>query len=742
MQFAPPYDPLRLAIAALLTVLFGLWLYRVQWERLTAAKSAILTTLRLSVLGALFFILFNPVESENLGEQSRRPFAVLIDTSRSMNTTDCDGRPRIEAVKESLQGGRILERLGENRRLMLYRFADRLQPWQPSALAEYNKCDGGSTALADSLASILKSGYGGGEPFSGVLVLSDGQDNTGGDTQQVARLALAQGVPIWTSCAGGNTMASDVALVSYIREDYVFVKHKAHITVEVYQTGFDQSTVMLRLKREDEEILTRPVTFAGTNHQRISLPVEEEQRGLYRYSVSVDALPGEADLKNNTRTVFLKAIDEKIRVLLLESMPHWETKFLASALREDENISLTSLFQLTDRKSYGLVEDLETDVDREVERIAIPETAAEFGVYDVVVLGRDCNNILTAQGMAALRDYAAGGGNVLFARGPGSRKEDGSTAFGALEPVLWGDGRIGAFRLQISPEGRMSSVFDVGRNQAADEALERLPGMLGAAIIRGVRPGARVLASAPVPLLPGDSPMAVITHQHFGKGNTLLVDAEGMWRWAFLSEELAEFDDLYNRFWGQLVRWLVADASEIPGQNISFRSDRLSYDSGDRVTFHIFSKQADPSAFHPGVTINPPGGEPVRLQPRLEGQDSGVYTATAEAGAEGEYEAVLTTGLPAPNDRLELRYTVYSDSYEDIMVAADANRLRNLAETSGASFLELNNLEALFPQIHEKMAAQVNRTEVTPWWDTKWMLALVIGLFGVEWFIRRRSGLY
>ncbi len=742
MQFEPIFDPARLAIAAVLVILFGIGFYRLQISRLSFWRFGILTALRVLSLGVLLFILFNPVIRKNKENEGYPPFAVLLDTSRSMNTTDCEGRPRIEAVKESIAQSDLLARLTRQHRVIGYHFSERAQSVPSKTLADVKQCNGGSTAIAESLSYVLQSGSGGGEAFSGVLVLSDGQDNAGGDLDQIGRAAFAQGIPIWSACAGSNTQARDITLISYVKEDYVFTGHKAHIAVDIYQNGYNNEPGVLRLMREDKEILSRPVSFENVTHQRIALPVEEEERGLFRYTVSVDPMPEEADIKNNTRTVFVRAINEKIRVLLLESSPHWETKFLASALRLDENITLTSLFQLTDKKSYGLIEDLETDVDRETTRIEIPATPEDFAEYDVVVLGRNCDRLLTPEGPAALREYVNRGGNLIFARGSISRRAGAVSEFGALEPVLWGEGHLGSFKLELAPDGRMTSVFEMGQDRNVNTALEQLPEMLGASIVREMRPGARALAQTSLYNQPDGGPMAVITHQEFGKGSTLMVDAEGLWRWAFLREGLAEYDDLYNKFWGQIVRWLVAGASQMPGQTVSFRTDRLTYETGERVMFHVFNRQPDQSAFHPALTITQPDGQVIRLQPNLEGTDEGVYVAAAKAGPEGEYQAVLETGLPEPNNRLELRYTVYCDSYEDILVAADPERLRRLSEITGASLLPLDQLETLFNQIQAKQAAKFTRSETIPWWDTSWMLSLAIGLFGLEWFIRRRSGLY
>ena len=77
---------------------------------------------------------------------------------------------------------------------------------------------------------------------------------------------------------------------------------------------------------------------------------------MFKYTVSVTPLAGEAVPVNNRRTLFARVVDEKPRVLLLEAEPYWETKFLQRVLRADPNLELTSVFQLSPKKLFAIRE--------------------------------------------------------------------------------------------------------------------------------------------------------------------------------------------------------------------------------------------------------------------------------------------------------------------------------------------------------------------------------------------------
>ena len=63
--------------------------------------------------------------------------------------------------------------------------------------------------------------------------------------------------------------------------------------------------------------------------------------------------PEEADTANNERAVFLRSVGEKVRVLVAEGQPHWDTKFLVQSLKRDPNVDLTAVYRLNAEPPRG-----------------------------------------------------------------------------------------------------------------------------------------------------------------------------------------------------------------------------------------------------------------------------------------------------------------------------------------------------------------------------------------------------
>ena len=123
------------AIAALLVYQF-LALRR----RLPRASSSVLILLRACVYGVLIFFLLGPALVDPRATKLRRPLTVLIDSSQSMGfpagagaAAGTNRKSRLDAVRETLLDPKspLLQKLGENYDLHLFRFGTTLEPIPP-----------------------------------------------------------------------------------------------------------------------------------------------------------------------------------------------------------------------------------------------------------------------------------------------------------------------------------------------------------------------------------------------------------------------------------------------------------------------------------------------------------------------------------------------------------------------------------------------------------------------------------
>jgi len=77
---------------------------------------------------------------------------------------------------------------------------------------------------------------------------------------------------------------------------------------------------------------------------------------------------------------------------------------------------------------------------------------------------------------------------------------------------------------------------------------------------------------------------------------------------------------------------------------------------------------------------------------------------------------------------------------EFVSLEPQVDWMKQLAEESGGQVLDLNQLKQL-PELLNNIRVPVEETVTEPLWHAPWIFALILGLLGAEWWMRRKGGL-
>jgi hypothetical protein len=252
---------------------------------------------------------------------------------------------------------------------------------------------------------------------------------------------------------------------------------------------------------------------------------------------------------------------------------------------------------------------------------------------------------------------------------------------------------------------------------------------LAAILLRGAGPTGSAAGGA-APLL--------MTAQPFGAGRTLYLGFDGTWRWRATAERY------FNRFWVQVVRYL----SQARRQGVSRRGtivlDRESYDVGQfgrveaRVLDSSFAPWQEPE-IDGEVEAADGTRESIRLTsiPGREGWFSG------RATFEQDGPAIVRIPLPggARNEELVKHAQVQRPDVEMRTLRMRVEELSRLAQQTDGKYLPIAQARALPGEIRDASQSKTERGPRHALWDRTWVLGLIVGLLGVEWFVRRRNHL-
>ena len=762
-----PYFP-PMVVVACVAALLGLAIFVcVRSFRFKPGTSVFTLLMRMVLITSIGLVLMGPSGMDRPTASIDKPvLRVMIDTSASMQTVDVEGMSRFEFAAQRWLSDRQLYELRQDYEVELVGFDESVRMIRDQVLRESvgASAASGVSNIADAVMwGVTNTMEGDGTRHvdrsraapggSAVLVMSDGRDSMDAPMHPVGQIAKRKRVPVYTVALGGPSMSRDVTVIATPQQPYLFAEEPGLILVRVMQSNAGRSATVLHVSRDGED-QTFPIAFQGRDTVTVDVPIAHDKPGTYEYRVWVDAISGEAETANNEQPVFVDVTAKRLRVLILEGQPYWDTKFLAHALRRDSRIELTQVTQLSPGKHETIVTDAEAAG-------GVPESLEELAGFDVIILGRDIGRVLSLETASLLPRYVSDhGGRVVFARGrvydPDSI--DGrrlAEVFSVLEPVVFGEEMVRNQKIVLEPAGIGQPGFGVGAGSevyAGEDVDEWMPTLLSLPEVVREKAATRVLARAhragpgagAGAGQEGASQPAIVT-MPYGQGRVAAVLGDGLWTWGLSPRRRRVGGDTFERFWMDMVRWLALGSDYQPGKDVTVRLSRRGVAVGDPVSLDVVSRTGF-EGVEARVIVDVPGGdtfEPAldavpgsttRRRAVLHPKVTGVYRVRVLDHGSGE-----TSG--EPGQVIEAKFNCYDVDIERLYTSANRGALRTLSELSGGRSLDPTRPEALKTLLDKQREAA--KTPATPYylWDRGWVLGLMLVWVGAEWLIRRAGGL-
>lgn len=710
--------PLVFFLALVMGVLTA-WVYLRTGSRLTVGRRLGLLALRLLAVGLLLLILLQPSRLERLPADRREKVTLIaLDSSRSMLQADSGKLSRFDAARELLWSSGVIAR-GSNvpvlKGVRLFEFGSDARP--VTAPLGSLKAEDRSTRFHQSMQTLLGS-LGPGERAHAVILLTDGHDFELANPSQTALLARNRQAPVHAVPFGGEGNVRDVSVRVTSYQPFHYAKQAIRLTASVRLLGCSYETLKVTLLREGKSVQQRSVAVREEAQVPLQFEVTEPVAGQFEYQIRVEPVGGETDAANNTASIYCNVVDKRIRVLVLEGQPYWDTTFLLRSLRRNERLEVDSSVLYANGRSAVLRTGERKDPFR------LPAKPEDWNAYDVILLGRGLDAVLAKPQIDALEAWVEKtGGALVFARG------DAFSGNGPerLQPVTWG---------RMVPRPGVVKVGRDGRTVGPMRLLEgagsaEVPAPLGVYESSDRKPLAAALAVAE-----GGTEFPAMIHRRVGAGQVLSVGVDGLWRWAFNSRSDGK-TGVYDKFWDQMVLWLMSGRDVMPDTAFTFRTDTGNVPLGEKVRFRVVPREAEALPASVPVTLRREGREVARLT--CAGVPGGTrLTAEYVPELAGRYEAQAE--LP-DGTRPVIRFAAYTDDSEDTEVAADPAYLRRLCEATRGRVLRPAELGAVVVEGQLSGGDDLPRTRKETLWDRAWLYWLMGGLFASDWFLRRRWGL-
>ena len=497
---------------------------------------------------------------------------------------------------------------------------------------------------------------------------------------------------------------------------------------------------MVEVEASDGQRFTREVRLASMADTTDAVYWTPAKVGDYVLTVRIPPQVGELVPDNNTRSVPVAIREEKLRVLIVESLPRWEYRYLRNALSRDPGVDLACLLLQPGLSSVG------GGSKDAIKRF--PASIEELAGYDVVFLGdvgvepgqltdEDCRLL------KELVEYQASG--LVFMPGwLGHEMSLEATALGDLLPVVLdasrpeGTGTSTPGRFALTDKGRSSLLTRLADSPDENAGVwDALPGFQWYGPVARAKAGSEVLAvhdeatneSGRIPLL---------VTRSFGAGKVLFMATDGAWRWRKGVE-----DKYHYRFWGQVVRWMAYRRSMAKGERMRLLYSPEQPQSGQVVSIDANVGDAVGEPLQTGtvtVTVTAPSGATETLRLAAPGEQGawGVFSGSwtpREPGSHGVVLACAETG-----DRLETTVFVQGASGEEVGARARPEVLDELARLTHGSVTKPADLADVLSTL-EKLPDSPPDIRRERLWSHPLTLAALVWLLGMFWVGRKWQGL-
>jgi hypothetical protein len=659
--------------------------------------------------------------------------AVIVDNSRSMSLSDGSSRTRYDLARTAVEQLKQALAARPAPRLVVDLFDVTGKPF-PGGLPDMPTLDRTDLLLAVSeTRRQMRS-----RPLAGIVVISDGMDNTG---RSSLRDLDDTSIPIHT-LGFPETDKGDLDLAARKPQvpERVLVHNKMRIEVPVSKVGKPAVEATVVLKRGSEELEKTTVKFAeGKGEQLVTLNYTPHEPGSYVYTVVVQTDAGEAQKGNNAVLFPLRVDAEPIRVLYLEGYLRDEYKFLKARLEDDPDLNVIASVRRA------------TPELREGRPGPATLTAEALKNIDVVILGDMEAGYLTANEYHQLLKWLEGKDHSLLVLG-------GYTSFGPdgfrktplvdVLPVVFAPGALyqseDSFGLELTERGKGHAIFTLSSDRIKDaEAWSKAPPLQGMSLVQGLKPAAEELAVNPKIQIGGKPAIAAAVQRAPGGGQVMVLTFDTTWRWSRLPRLLGQADTLYARFWSQTIRFLSGRPLDDKRPPLTVSTDRPDYEVNKKVTVQLRRQPNSKVEGVPDLTLEvvKPTGDRMPVPLKVDAANPDLATAEFYPSVGGRFE--VSAKLSAGGRSLANQTAEFVVQGEDVELAdtrVNTKNLRDLSDATGGVFVEMNRAAELASKIPGKERRTV-REQRREYWNSPLLFTAFILAVAGEWFLRRRNHL-
>ena len=714
-----------------------------------SCRAWVIWALQTMLAAILLMLLWQPAITVAELKPQQNIIAVLVDDSRSMAIAENGSTRQAQAVK-ALENG-VLDSLNRSFQTRLYRVDD--VPARIESLKDL-QANATTTRLGDSLKQLTEETSD--LPIGAVVLLSDGDDNTGGIGEDTVNALRARHIPVHTVGFGREHAQHDVELDDGVIAPRALADSRLAAKITFHQYGYAGSKLTLTVSDVSGP---QPKILAGrtiTAHQNGVQQTETVMfniggAGAKALQIAATPLPGEENTNNNALTRMVNVGSQPRRILYVEGEPRWEYKFIRQAEEDDRMVQIASIVRTSENKFYrqGLNDPKEL-------ADGFPSRGEDLFMYQGLIIGSVNAGFFSPEQQQLIHEFVDRRGGGLLMLGGQFALADGNwnasplldllpTNLPTSSPTFHREADPKSGTTHTTAELAAAGVDNIITRLVDDPAenaakWKKLPYLMDYQDPGTPKPGAAVLANM---ITPEGRRLPLLITENFGHGRTAIMATGGSWRWQ-MSSPLG--DTAHDLFWQQLLRWLVSDT---PGHVNASVSSQMLFDNGTiTLTASVADTQYMPAAdAKVEAHVLGPGSISALLEMTPVPDNPGQFQATWSAPKPGAYTTEITaqrvdakTNTVKDLGRDTLTFQRMDGVAENFHIEQNRELLEHLAAQTGGQYWKPSDLGKLAAAIpYSEAGVTVRQTKDL--WDLPLVFLILVLLRVSEWWLRRKWGI-
>ncbi len=693
-------------IALLILLGYSVYVYRYTLPPLPKLKKIILTVLRFTSLLLLLFIFFEPLLTLTRKNVISPVSLFFFDNSKSISLEDGTDR---ENTMRLIAANTINNSIADNAEINLFNSSVKLSS-KDSLLNNLN-FSGSTTNFSEIFNHIKKSE----KNISSIIIISDGVV-TEGSTPTLTAEKLS--IPVFTVGIGDSTLKNDAEIKHVNYNELIYKETPTTILTTLVNRGFAEKPATISLLENNNLLEQRNIILDKSGINSVEFTYTPKSSGEKKLTISLSSLEGEASFFNNQKNIYLNVFDNKINVLLLAGSPSSDLSFIKSALENDENLKINTLTEITANTFLENNSNTKLDSAQIIFLIGYPTSKSSNEFFERLINKIEKRN------------------TPVFILLTSEVSDQKLTRLNNFLPVSIQNVENNYLQIQPDIQTAENKHPILHGNQLGD--WNNLPPVFQAFGNYTAKPESKIISKVKVNGVPRNIPFIVT--RSFGSKRSIIIIGQDIWRWKLQMTSKAPL--LFDNFILNVVRWLNSPEKD---KRVRIVTSKKSYSVGEVVEFfaQVYDESLNPvNDANLIIKINSPG---FTTEISLSNVGNGLYESKINLNKVGDYnfsgKATIDSKVFGEDKGI---FNIGDTEIELLDSRMNKQFLSLLSSVTNGKYFNPEQYQELLNELNRlnqiTSNEKITRSELRLW-SYEWLLVIVILLFSLEWFLRKRNGM-